>query len=87
MTVHARPGPDPARARATVIAGRKLGPAVARNRAKRRLRAALRQCGVPAGFDVVAVAGPSVPEAEFSVLATEVERALTRATTGAAGTR
>lgn len=42
--------------RAAVVAGRKVGGAVQRNRAKRRLRAALREAAVPEGHDVVVVA-------------------------------
>ena len=42
--------------RSTVVAGRKVGGAVARNRAKRRLRAALQGTTFPEGYDVVVVA-------------------------------
>jgi ribonuclease P protein component len=54
-SVYARPSLTGV-SRSTVIAGRKVGGAVARNRAKRRLRAALQRTGWREGYDVVVVA-------------------------------
>lgn len=44
--------------RTAVVAGRKVGGAVQRNLAKRRLRAAIQQSRLPDGYDVVVVARP-----------------------------
>lgn len=54
--------------RTTVVAGRKAGSAVQRNRAKRRLRAALREVTVPEGFDVIVVARPRTAGVPFTEL-------------------
>jgi len=57
VSVHARrrtPADGPPRA--TVVAGRAVGIAVARNRAKRRLRPLLRASVLPDGVDLVVVA-------------------------------
>lgn len=66
LSVHCleRPG-DPSSTRATVVAGRKVGGAVQRNRAKRRLRAALRDVDIPLGMDVVVVARPRTAGVAF----------------------
>lgn len=66
LSVHCleRPGDTPT-SRAAVVAGRKVGGAVQRNRAKRRLRAALRDVGIPSGVDVVVVARPRTPDVAF----------------------
>ena len=42
--------------RVGISTGKKIGNAVARSRARRVLRAALRECPLPAGYDVVIVA-------------------------------
>ena len=55
LSVYARPSPS-GETRTTVVAGKKVGGAVARNRAKRRLRSALQVARFPEGFDVVVVA-------------------------------
>ena len=60
VTLHARRQDDPtAPTRWTVAAGRRVGSAVVRNRAKRRLRHAIAEAGLPLGLDVVAVAKPA----------------------------
>lgn len=71
---------DRAPGRATVVSGRKLGGAVVRNRARRRLSEALRQAErpVPEGLDLVLVARPMLLEAEARELALEVEHVLER---------
>ncbi|WP_299027296.1 ribonuclease P protein component [uncultured Thermanaerothrix sp.] len=56
--------------RVAVVAGRNVGKAVRRNRAKRRLRACVEQLFpyLQSGWDVVVYARPGVVEAPFSVL-------------------
>lgn len=80
--VHARRRGDDDPSRMTVVAGRRLGNAVTRNRAKRRLRAAVRDAPVRRGFDVVLVARPGAVSADYGTLsrtlAASVERALAR---------
>lgn len=88
MAVHARRRPDDGPCRATVIVGRKVGDAVRRNRAKRRLRAALGHVVAPRGLDVVVVGRSAALTADFPVLVGEVDRLLARAGDRAcAGTR
>ncbi|MDQ3452655.1 MAG: ribonuclease P protein component [Actinomycetota bacterium] len=69
--------------RVAVVAGRRVGGAVQRNRAKRRLRAALASGPLPGGLDVVVVARHSVLGADFRSLQAElaglVERVASRA--------
>lgn len=60
--------------RVAVVAGRKVGSAVRRNRAKRRIRAAVREVGMPRGRDAVVVARPDAPDAPFSRLREEVRQ-------------
>lgn len=71
----ARPDPgdpsDPTAGRATVVASRRVGTAVDRNRAKRRLRAVLRSEGVPERLDLVLAAKPAVLAADFQTLLKE----------------
>jgi ribonuclease P protein component len=57
--------------------GRALGGAVTRNRMKRRLREAVRRCGLPTRLPADVVINPKKPllTAEFSELLQEVERA------------
>jgi len=71
-TVHLRARGDQGPGRVTVVAGRKLGGAVVRNRAKRRLRAALREVTVPRGTDVVVVARPASLTARYDQLRDEL---------------
>ncbi len=47
------------------VAGRRLGTAVRRNRAKRRLRAAMEQVVCAPGRAYVVIAGPEVIDADF----------------------
>ena len=56
--------------RTAVVAGRKVGGAVQRNLAKRRLRAAMQQSPLPEGYDVVVVARHRTLSVPFSDLQT-----------------
>lgn len=64
-----------------VSAGRAIGGAVKRNRAKRRLRAALRQAAaeVAAGWDLILVARPGTNHAKWPDLLAAVNQLLRRA--------
>lgn len=55
----------PGSTRVGVVAGRKVGNAVQRNRAKRRLREALRRVRLEPGVDYVVIAGPAVARAAW----------------------
>lgn len=61
------PAPD-GETRVAVIASRKVGSAVRRNRAKRRLRAVLAGIDLPASTHLAVIAGPSVPDVDFDRL-------------------
>lgn len=66
----ALPKPQQTNCRVTVIAGKGVGGAVQRNRAKRRIRAALQELSsqVQSGYDVVVIARKPVLEADYSSL-------------------
>ncbi|MXW69266.1 MAG: ribonuclease P protein component [Acidimicrobiia bacterium] len=59
-----------------LVAGRRVGTAVVRNRAKRRLRAALAEVGPPPGRDYVVVATRQVAEVPFRTLVEWLRAAL-----------
>lgn len=65
---------------ATFVAGRRVGGAVERNRARRVLRAAWRDVAprMQEGWDVVLVARGSIREAKTQDLVAEMEQLLTR---------
>jgi ribonuclease P protein component len=66
--------------RVAFAAGRKLGTAVLRNRAKRVLRVAAKDLGAPwAGHDVVLVARPGTADAGPEAVSRSLERALREA--------
>lgn len=67
--------------RAAFVAGKKLGGAVERNRAKRRLREALRPSflQIPSGFDFVLIARGNIADAPFTDITQAVEQVLKRA--------
>lgn len=56
---------EPDRIRVGLVAGRRVGKAVMRNRVKRRLRAALSEIDLVSGRDYVIVATRRVAEAPF----------------------
>ena len=72
--VHVRRRDDDDVARATVVAGKAVGDAVARNRAKRRLRGVLAADGLPAGADYVLVARAAALSADAQRLREAVNR-------------
>ena len=74
LLIHANDGTAP---RLGLIASRKLGPAVARNRAKRRLREVFRllQAHVPADCDLLMIARSSATTTRSSVETVMAEQA------------
>src|ERR671937_1832582 len=68
-------------ARAGLVVSRKVGGAVARNRAKRLLREALRLEGrdLPEGLDLVLVARPSIAGAPYPQVADDLRNVLSAA--------
>ena len=77
--LHRRSRRDEHPSRWTVVAGRRLGSAVQRNRAKRRLRAAVRGSELGSGLDLVLVARPAALTCDFPGLQREVVELLRRA--------
>jgi len=76
VTVISRPtGSGPTEV--AVVAGRKVGNAVQRNRAKRRLREAVRRTPLRPGTAYVFIASPAVVEAPFDRLVDDVRRVVT----------
>jgi len=74
ITAAAEPGPP----QVGIVAGRGVGNAVQRNRAKRRLRAALRQTGLRPDTAYVVVASPAVVEMGFEVLVERLAEAMAK---------
>lgn len=66
-------GEDDGQARVAIVAGRAVGNAVRRNRAKRRLRAAARQVRFPA-VDLVVDARRAAIDVPFERLPSDLER-------------
>ena len=67
-----RPGPP----EVGIVAGRRVGNAVRRNRAKRRLREAAAQVRLQPGTAYVLIAGPEAADVPFSRLVGWLERAV-----------
>ena len=63
-------------ARYGLVAGKRTGNAVQRNRIKRRLRAVVATVGLPAGYDYVLVAGAQVSSVDFATLKAWVSEAV-----------
>jgi len=60
--------------RIAIIAGKRMGNAPRRNKAKRRMREAARQAQAPwEGFDVVLVAREAIVDVEFSKIVKDME--------------
>lgn len=64
----------PGRVRLGLVAGRRIGPAVDRNRVKRRLRHAVREAAVSPGTDVVVIGSRAALSADFVDLVRWIER-------------
>ncbi len=71
----------PGRGEVAFVVGRRVGGAVARNRARRIMRAAWREVArrVPGGYDVVWVARASIRGAKTQDVVPEMERVLRQA--------
>lgn len=69
--------------RVGLIVGRRIGGAVARNRARRRIRHALAELDLTVGFDYVVIARPGLVEATFQELVDGLRMAVAAATRGA----
>jgi ribonuclease P protein component len=79
LTAHVRRRGDDDTARIAVVAGRKVGGAVERNRAKRRLRAALAATPLSSGTDIVVVARRPAVSVAFDRLSEQVDAVITKA--------
>jgi ribonuclease P protein component len=81
LVLAALPNPQQATCRVAVIAGKSVGGAVQRNRAKRRIRAALQEFSaqVLPGFDVVVIARKPVVEAEYPALQAAIRQTAAQA--------
>jgi len=75
ITIFAAAG-EPGLSRVAFVAGRAAGSAVRRNRAKRRLREALRRIPLRAGRDYVVTAAGSVVDAPFETVVSWAQTAL-----------
>lgn len=73
--VHAKPRTDAGPARVTVVAGKRIGNAVQRNRVKRRLRAAVRQAALRPGCDYVVIGRAAALTARWDDVQAAVARA------------
>lgn len=64
-----------------ITAGKKIGTAVSRNRAKRVITAAFDECvaRIPTGYDFVAVARTRIVDTKSNVVAANIERHLKKA--------
>lgn len=85
LVMHLRP--QPTGQRFGFVVGKKVGKAVVRNRVKRRLRAACREClpHLRSGFDAVFVARRNVVEADYPQLLQEMRQLFQHAKVWKAG--
>ena len=82
VVLYAAPGPDPqGRPRSGFIAGKRVGGAVERNLARRRLREAVRAVlpTIPPGWDLLWIARPSIAGSEYGRISAAVQECLRRA--------
>ncbi|WP_370325891.1 ribonuclease P protein component [Euzebya sp.] len=79
VVVHARSRGDGGGARVAVVAGRRVGGAVVRNRAKRRMRAVLASCDLPAGLDLVVSGRAGADSVPFAALEAQIADGIRRA--------
>lgn len=84
LVVYAAKRSDGGQPRAGFVVSRKVGSAVARNRAKRLLREALRLEGgnVPEGVDLVVIARPSIASAGYHGIVADLRAVLDAAGLG-----
>lgn len=76
LAVHLRQRDDQGPTRLACVASRRVGGAVARNRAKRLLREAARAVSLPPGLDVVLVARTACAQADLASVHAELARSL-----------
>lgn len=76
--LHLRRRAEDGPARLAVVASRRVGGAVRRNRAKRLLREAARRISWPAGFDVVLVARAACADSNLDAVENELVELLNR---------
>jgi ribonuclease P protein component len=82
VVLYAAPGPDPQMAaRSGFITGKKIGGAVERNQAKRRMREAVRVLipQITPGWDLLWIARPSMRTSDFGRISAAVQECLRRA--------
>lgn len=73
VALHEGDGPGP---RVGLVVGRRVGDAVLRNRAKRRLRHAIKNLSLEEGMDYVIIADREVLEIPFEELTARLRRAI-----------
>jgi ribonuclease P protein component len=78
LTVYVARRPDERPARVGLAVGRACGGAVARNRIKRRLRAACRAAQPPAGVDLVVHGRAAAASSDFQEMLNTIARAINR---------
>jgi ribonuclease P protein component len=85
VVVHARARGDEAATRVAVVASRRVGDAVRRNRAKRLLREAARHVAWQNGLDLVLVARASCAAAQFDDVVADLDEAASSLALNGAG--
>jgi ribonuclease P protein component len=82
LVLYAAPGPDPQAApRSGFITGKKIGGAVERNQARRRMREAVRALlpRITPGWDLLWIARPSIQSSDFARISAATQECLRRA--------